>query len=197
MDSRVDEYITKHSNFTELLTEIRKILLSTEFVETIKWGMPTYTIQGKNVAGIGSFKSHFGIWFFQGALLKERHKVLTNAQKGKTQAMRQWRFTNDSKIDKKLLLTYIQEAIANEKKRLRIKPTKTKKPLLIPSELASVLTKNKTLSQAFKELNLTKKRDFSEYITNAKREATKISRLEKIIPMIMDNIGLNDKYRNC
>lgn len=197
MDSRVDEYITKHSNFTELLTEIRKILLSTEFVETIKWGMPTYTIQGKNVAGIGSFKSHFGIWFFQGALLKDRHKVLTNAQEGKTQAMRQWRFTNDSKIDKKLLLTYIQEAIANEKKGLRIKPTKTKKPLLIPSELASVLTKNKTLSQAFKELNLTKKRDFSEYITNAKREATKISRLEKIIPMIMDNIGLNDKYRNC
>ncbi len=197
MDSRVDEYIAKHSNFTELLTKIRKTLLSTEFVETIKWGMPTYTIQGKNVVGIGSFKSHFGIWFFQGALLKDRHKVLTNAQEGKTQAMRQWWFTNDSKIDKELLITYIQEAIANEKKGLRIKPTKTKKPLQIPSELASVLTKNKTLSQAFEELNLTKKRDFSEYITNAKREATKISRLEKIIPMIMDNIGLNDKYRNC
>ena len=197
MDSRVDEYIAKHSNFTELLTKIRKILLSTEFVETIKWGMPTYTIQGKNIAGIGSFKSHFGIWFFQGALLKDAHKVLTNAQEGKTQAMRQWRFTKDSKIDKKLLLTYIQEAIANEKKGLRIKPTKTKKPLLIPPELTSVLTKNKTLSQAFEKLTLTKKRGFSEYITNAKRETTKSKRLEKIIPMIIDNIGLNDKYRNC
>ncbi len=126
MDSRVDEYIFKHSNFTKHINEIRKALLSTEFEETIKWGMPTYTIKGKNIVGIGTFKSHCGVWFFKGGLLKDTHKVLRNAQEGKTQAMRQWRFTNDSKVDKKLLLTYINEAIINEKKGLKIKSTKTK-----------------------------------------------------------------------
>jgi len=197
MDLRVDAYITKHSNFTKLINEIRKTLLSTEFEETIKWGMPTYTINGKNVVGIGAFKSHFGIWFFQGALLKDTHKVLTNAQEGKTQAMRQWRFTNDSKIDKELLLTYINEAIDNEKKGLKIKPIGTKKPLVIPTELVSTINKNKALSISFEKLSLSKKREFSEYIAEAKREATKIKRLEKIIPMIMNGIGLHDKYKNC
>jgi len=197
MDLRVDAYITKHSNFTKLINEIRKTLLSTEFEETIKWGMPTYTINGKNVVGIGAFKSHFGIWFFQGALLKDTHKVLTNAQEGKTQAMRQWRFTNDSKIDKELLLTYINEAIDNEKKGLKIKPIGTKKPLVIPTELVSTINKNKALSISFEKLSLSKKREFSEYIAEAKREATKIKRLEKIIPMIMNGTGLHDKYKNC
>ena len=195
MDTRVDAYIDKHSNFTNILNEIRNIMLSTEFDETIKWGMPTYTINGKNVAGIGSFKSHCGIWFFQGGLLKDTHKVLTNAQEGKTQAMRQWRFTNDSKIDKELILIYIKEAIDNEKKGRRIKPTK--KPLIVPSELTSILNENKALAISFEGLTLSKKREFSEYIANAKREATKTSRLEKIIPMILNNIGLHDKYKNC
>jgi uncharacterized protein YdeI (YjbR/CyaY-like superfamily) len=197
MDSRVDEYIAKHSNFAKHINEIRKILLSTEFEETIKWGMPTYTINNKNVVGIGAFKLHCGVWFFQGALLKDTHKVLRNAQEGKTQAMRQWRFTNDSKIDKKLLLAYIQEAIVNEKKDLRIKLTRTKKPLIIPSELVAVLNENKAFDKSFEALTLFKKREFSEYIAEAKREATKTKRLEKIIPMILNNIGLNDKYKNC
>jgi len=197
MDSRVDAYIAKHSNFTKLINEIRKTLLSTEFEETIKWGMPTYTINGKNVAGIGAFKSHCGVWFFQGALLKDNHKVLTNAQEGKTQAMRQWRFTNDSKINKKLLISYIKEAIDNEKKGLRIKPIGTKKPLIIPQELENLISKDKNFGKSFEVLTLSKKREFSEYIIEAKREATKIKRLEKIIPMIMNGIGLHDKYKNC
>jgi len=195
MDPRVDAYIAKHNNFTEILTTIREILLSTEFEETIKWGMPTYTIGKKNVAGIGSFKSHCGIWFFQGGLLKDTRKVLSNAQEGKTQAMRQWRFTHDSKIDKNLILSYINEAIDNQKKGIRIKPIK--KPLIIPPELAVLLHDNKVLSISFEALTLSKKREFADYVTEAKREATKAKRLEKIIPMILNNIGLHDNYKNC
>lgn len=116
MESKVDEFIGKHENYSFLLTEIRKIFLSTELTETIKWGMPTYTINNKNVTGIGAFKYHCGIWFFQGALLKDPHKVLLNAQEGKTKAMRQWRFNKDSTIDTELIYLYIQEAIKNEKK---------------------------------------------------------------------------------
>ena len=196
MNSKVDEYIDKHANFSSMLTEIRTIFLTTELAETIKWGMPTYTLNGKNVVGLGSFKSHCGIiWFFQGGLLKDTKKVLQNAQEGKTQAMRQWRFTANDIVNNKLVLQYINEAIENAKKGLSLKPTK--KPLIIPLELQQVFDENKNLEKAFHNLTLTKKREFTEYIDSAKRESTKNTRLEKIIPLILDNIGLNDKYRNC
>jgi len=195
MDIRVDEYIAKHSNFAKLLSEIRTILLLTDFEETIKWGMPTYTINTKNVVGIAAFKSHCGIWFFQGGLLKDAANVLTNAQEGKTKAMRQWRFTNESSIDKELILRYIEESIANEKKGLKIRHEK--KPLIIPAELKVLFTENNILLSSFNALTLTKKREFSEYINQAKKEATKTKRLEKIIPMILNNIGLHDNYKNC
>lgn len=77
-----------------------------------------YTINNKNVVSIGAFKSHCGIWFFQGALLNDAHRVLQNAQEGKTKAMRQWRFNKDSTIDAELIHLYVQEAIENEKKGL-------------------------------------------------------------------------------
>jgi len=195
MERKVDAFISKHENCANLLTEIRKVFLSTELVETIKWVMPTYTINNKNVAGIGAFKLHCGIWFFQGALLKDPHKVLQNAQEGKIKAMRQWRFTNDSTIDADLIRLYIQEAISHEKKGLKIK--RTKKPLTIPPELNKLLAENKLLTKSFSALTLTKKREFSDYISEAKRKETKAKRIEKIIPMILNSIGLHDNYKNC
>ncbi len=195
MKSKVDEYIDKHANFSSTLTEIRTIFLTTELTETIKWGMPTYTLNNKNIVGFGSFKSHCGIWFFQGGLLKDTKKVLQNAQEGKTQTMRQWRFTANDIVNNKLVLQYINEAIENAKKGLFLKPTK--KPLIIPLELQQVFDEDKDLEKVFHNLALTKKREFTEYIASAKRESTKNTRLEKIIPLILDNIGLNDKYRNC
>ncbi len=77
MHSKVDKYIIEHSNFSEEIIFLRKIIQSTKLKETIKWGMPTYTINRKNVVGIGAFKTHFGLWFFKGSLLKDYNKVLT------------------------------------------------------------------------------------------------------------------------
>ena len=135
------------------------------------------------------------MWFFQGALLKDPHKVLQNAQEGKTKAMRQWRFSIDSSIDTELLHLYIQEAIENEKKGLKIKPVK--KPLIVPPELIALFDKNEVLAGLFSALTLTMKREFSDYISEAKRAETKAKRLEKIIPLIEKSIGLHDKYKNC
>lgn len=195
MDERVDTYIAKHNDFTEILIKIRDVLNSCDLVETVKWGIPTYTVNGKNIIGIGAFKSHCAIWFFQGGLLKDSQNVLINAQEGKTQAMRQWRFNKDSKINTKLLRIYIQDAIDNEKKGLRIIPTK--KPLIIPPELSTILKKNKRLANSFEKLTLSKKREFTAYISEAKKESTKNNRLEKVMPLILNNIGLHDKYKKC
>ncbi|MET2984621.1 YdeI/OmpD-associated family protein [Aureibaculum conchae] len=195
MISTVEQYIIEHSNFSEEILFLRKIILSTNLEETIKWGMPTYTLNGKNVVGIGAFKAHFGIWFFKGALLKDKSKVLVNAQKGKTSAMRQWRFERNTEIDQNLVELYIKEAIEIEKKGLKV--VVKKKSLLIPEELTTVFNDNEKLAELFEAMPLGKKREFADYISNAKRKETKTKRLEKIIPMILNNIGLNDKYKNC
>ncbi|GAA4277428.1 YdeI/OmpD-associated family protein [Aquimarina mytili] len=190
----VDEFIAKKGNWRKQLEVIRSIMLSTDMQETIKWGVPVYTVDGKNVVGIGAFKSYVGIWFYQGVFLKDHHKKLINAQEGKTKGLRQWRFTLKDEIDQNLVLRYVEEAIQNQKEGKEIKPEKSK-ALEIPSELSSALTENNTLKQSFEQFTPFKQKEFIEYIATAKREATRLSRVEKIMPMILNGIGLNDKYR--
>ena len=87
----------------------------------------------------------------------------------------------------------MQEAIDNQKQGKFIKLRK--KSLIIPTELATALTSDTLLADSFEELTLTNKRDYAEYITDAKRADTKQKRLGRIIPMILAGIGLNDKYK--
>ena len=193
----VEEYIEEHVHFSEALVLLRYIINRTECVETIKWNAPVYTINNKNVLGLGAFKNHFGIWFFNGVFLKDKHNLLINAQENKTKALRQMRFESVSEIDKDIILDYAKEAIENQKLGKEIKPDRNKKEAVIPKELNNLLIKNKDLKNSFESLSPYKQREYCEYVDSAKREATKQTRLEKITPMILQNIGLNDKYKNC
>ena len=193
----VEEYIESNAHWVEALTQLRDIIQETELVETLKWSAPVYTINGKNVVGIGAFKNHFGIWFFNGVFLKDEQHVLVNAQEGKTKALRQWRFTSLNDINKPLVLAYIKEAIENQKLGKEIKSEKKGNHVVIPSELEDGLKLNTNLNQGFKALSPYKQREYAEYIDTAKREATKQIRLEKITLMILQGVGLHDKYKNC
>lgn len=196
MSKSVEEYFEKNTKWKKELEKLRSILLQTEFVETLKWGIPTYTINKKNVVGMAAFKNYVGLWFFNGSFLKDDHQKLINAQEGKTKGMRQWRFSSIEEIDERLILEYCYEAIQNQKDGKEIKIERNK-PLVIPPELESVFEKNRELKLLFEGFTKSKQREFADYIASAKREATKQSRLEKIIPMILSGVGLNDKYRNC
>ncbi len=190
----VDEYILNAVSGKEILMVLRDLLKTTELVETIKWGSPVYTINDKNVIGIGSFKSYAGLWFYQGALLKDKAGVLVNAQEDKTKALRQWRFASPEELDDKLLLEYVNEAIQNERQNMRIVADR-EKPLILPNELQNALKKDAVLNQHFNLFTKGRQREFAEYIGEAKQEKTRLARLGKVIPLILENIGLNDKYR--
>lgn len=136
------------------------------------------------------------MWFVQGVFLKDDKKVLINANADKTKGQRQWRFSSIEEINEPLILQYLTEAIENQKLGKEITIDR-KKETIIPDELKEYLDKNKKLNTFFKTLSPYKQREYCEYIATAKRDATKASRLEKIIPMISQGIGLNDKYRNC
>lgn len=193
--SKVEEYINKHKKWKKLLLQLREIMLSTPpLVETIKWGIPVYTVDGKNILGLAAFKSYAGIWFFQGSFLQDKQKKLFNAQKNLTKAQRQWRFQSEEDVDKALIKAYVEEAISNHKAGKILKPAK-EKPLNIPSELQKALESDRNLTDSFNKMGLTKQREFVDYITQAKRPETKELRLNKIIPMILEHKGLFDKYK--
>ncbi|MCF7560279.1 YdeI/OmpD-associated family protein [Sabulilitoribacter multivorans] len=193
----VEEYIEENNHFADALTLLRRMINKTELEETVKWSAPVYTLNGKNVVGLGAFKNHFGIWFFNGVFLKDEHNLLINAQENKTKALRQMRFESIEQIDKNIVLAYVKEAIENQKLGKEIKPDRSKKKLEIPIELKNALSNNTSLKDAFKTLTPYKQKEYCEYIDTAKREATKQTRLDKIKPMILKGIGLNDKYKNC
>jgi uncharacterized protein YdeI (YjbR/CyaY-like superfamily) len=97
-------------------------------------------------------------------------------------------------LDELLILRYINEAIANQKQNKVIKPNRSKM-LSVPTCLEQAFTKDAALKAAFYSFTPGKQREFSEHILEAKLEKTKLARLNKIIPIIKQNIGLNDKYR--
>lgn len=195
-DKSVDSYLNKHSNWQQELKTLRNLVNEHKMKETIKWGAPVYELEGKNIVGLSAFKAYVGLWFFQGALLEDKADKLMNAQEGKTHAMRQWRFSTLSEIEENadLIHAYVNEAMSNQRAGREIRP-KVGKPLLVPAELQKCLDEDTQLKEAFGSLSLTKKREFAEHITMAKREETKAARLEKIIPMIKEGLGLNDKYK--
>ena len=194
------DYITAHPEYKSELTLLRKLCNANGLTETIKWGAPVYTdANNKNVIGLGAFKSYIGLWFFQGSFLKDSKKKLMNAQEGTTRGMRQLRFTDLAaiKADEKLITAYIKEALANSLAGKEIKPKRTAGGVKVdmPDELASALKKNAKAKKGFDDLSPYKQKEYTEYISGAKREATKLSRLDKILPMLADGVGLNDKYR--
>ena len=194
---KIEAYFAKEQPFKEGIAVLREIVLTTSMEETLKWGSPVYTVDGKNVLGILAFKKHFGIWFFNGVFLSDPKKVLQNAQEGKTKAMRHWKFTSNNGIDRVGVLAYIEEAIANQKKGLALKPEKNTKKAVVPDVLKDAFKHDKSLMEKFDTLSPAKQKDYCEYISSAKQQKTKFSRLEKIKPMILEGVGLHDMYRNC
>jgi uncharacterized protein YdeI (YjbR/CyaY-like superfamily) len=191
----IEEYLARHSRWSQTLAALRSILQSTELEETIKWGVPTYTLGSKNVVGLAAFKDHAALWFMHGALLKDTAGQLINAQQGKTRAQRQWRFGPEDRIDRGLVKRYVLEAIANQKSGCVVKPA-TRKPLRLPPELAAALAAQPALAAAFEQLTGYKKREYAEYVGEARRADTRAKRLTKIVPLILSGEGLNDRYRS-
>lgn len=173
---------------------LKSIIEKTELKPEIKWGTEIYTFNSRNVVGIGGFKNYFTIWFYNGVFLQDKHKLLVNAQEGKTKSLRQWRFASANEIDENNILEYLSEAIEVEKKGLRIKPEKFK-PVEITDILNEALENNIDLKSSFNKLTPGKQKEYIIYLNEAKQDKTKQTRLKKIIPMILQGIGLNDKYK--
>lgn len=183
-----------NERWREELSLISSIIIKAPLDKAIKWGSEVFTYNGKNVISYGGFKNYFALWFYNGVFLDDKYKVLVSATEGVTKSLRQWRFNSIDEVDENKILEYIYAAIEVEKKGLKIKPEKFKQ-VEMPQLLSEELNNDEKLKSAFFQLTPGKQKEYMEYITYASQEATKLKRLEKIKPMILNKIGLNDKYK--
>ncbi|MFO0358034.1 MAG: YdeI/OmpD-associated family protein [Sphingobacteriaceae bacterium] len=173
------------------LEMLRQIVLGCNIQEDVKWSMPVYTINGKNVLMIAAFKDYCALSFFKGALLKDPYNIL--AKHGESsQAFRLFKFTNVKDIEKlsKKITSYIIEAIELEKKGAKIEFKKTIEK--IPEELELKFKEMPSFKKAFFALTPGRQRGYILHFSQAKQSATRVSRIEKQVPNIMKGRGLNE-----
>ena len=141
------------------LAEMQRVLAGFAMKEECKWGKPTYTMDGKNIVILQAFREYFALGFFQGALLKDRKKVLV--QLGQTHAGRVMKFTSVKDITAKAatIKAYVREAIAIEKAGLRMKPKRTS-DFPVPEELSERFRRDPRFKRAFEALTPGRQRSY-------------------------------------
>lgn len=192
MNPKVDFFFKKDSQWKSEYVRLRQICLDSELSEELKWGVPCYTWNKKNVVLIHGFKEYCALLFHKGVLLKDPEKLLIQQTKN-VQSARQMRFTGLGEIQDKehSIKKFIRQAIEIEKSGKKVKLKKTE-AYAIPEEFQSKLDENPSLKESFSSLTPGRQRGYLLYFSSAKRPETRQSRVEKYIPKIMDGMGLDD-----
>ncbi len=192
MNSKVDFFFDKDTQWQKEYKKLRTIILDCDLNEALKWGQPCYTFEEKNIVLIHGFKEYCALLFFKGALMTDPKKILIQ-QTENVQSARQIRFTGVKEITKleKTLKTYIYEAVEVEESGLKVELKKAS-DYKIPEEFQKKLNKNAALKKAFHALTPGRQKGYLFYFSQPKQSETRESRIEKSIPQILDGKGLND-----
>lgn len=188
---KVDFYFNKAEKWREELNQLRTILLDCGLTEVLKWGVPCYAVQQKNIVLIHAFKDYCALLFLKGALLNDEKNILVQ-QTENVQAARQIRFSRVGQIVEMIatLKAYIYEAVEVEKAGLEVTFKKTAE-FNIPEEFQKKLDEIPALQTAFDALTPGKQRGYLLYFSAAKQAKTREARVEKYIPQILNGKGLD------
>ena len=192
MNPKVDWFFSKETKWQEAYSELRRLILDCGLTEELKWGCPCYTVGNSNIVLIHGFKDYCALLIMQGALLKDKKKILVQ-QTENVQSARQIRFKNVEEIlkIKSTIKSYIKEAIALEKAGIKVELKKTTE-YKIPEEFQAVLDDMLELKKAFQALTPGRQRGYLLYFSAPKQTKTKEARIEKYLQHILDGKGLND-----
>ena len=188
---RIDKAFAEFTGFQKLYsTHLRKLVHKAipGIKEDWKWG-PNFNSNGM-VCGIWGFKGHVKLVFFKGSLMSDKHKLFAHGINN--QGNRSIHFTASDKLDDKKIIAYFKEAAAINKKGL--KPVKKEIVIEVPAELAMALSKDKAAKAYFEGLAPSHRREYANYIAEAKQVATRERRLVKTMEMLADKRKLNDNY---
>ena len=192
MNPAIDAYIEELTEWREEMIYLRKMVLACNLQEEQKWGQPCYCLGNKNIVLIHGFKDYCALLFMKGSLLSDSHKLLIQ-QTENVQAGRQIRFTNLQQIIElePILKAYIFEAIEVEKAGIKV-PMKKHEDFVVPEELTSKFDELPSLKEAFYALTPGRQRAYILHFSGSKNSVTRIARIDKYIPRIMNGKGITD-----
>ncbi|HLV61869.1 YdeI/OmpD-associated family protein [Galbibacter sp.] len=192
MNPKVDFFFEKQSKWQACYRQLRRIILACGLQENLKWGVPCYSYQNTNLILIHGFKHYCAILFHKGVLLKDPYNILIQQTKN-TQSARHLRFTDleDIRQLESKIREYIFEAIEVEKAGLKVTFKQTK-DFEIVTEFKQALEKDPALKKAFYNLTPGRQRAYLLHFSSAKQSKTKVARIQKCSPKILQGIGLND-----
>ena len=198
-DKRIDAYISKSSGFAKpILTHLRKIVHTScpDVEETMKWSFPHFEYNGKILYSMASFKQHCAFGFWKASLLSDSKGVLSRV--GKTAMGHMGRITSLGDLPSdKILIDYLKEAARLNKEGIKSppKPESTqKKELKVPDYFMKALKKNSRALSTFENFSYSNKKDYVEWVTEAKTEDTRAKRLETAIIWMAEGKVRNWKY---
>lgn len=207
MNPKVDKYLIdgcmrcklgatpacKVHNWQEELVMLRHIVLESGLTEDLKWGVPCYTLDDKNIVMVSAFKDYCALSFFKGTLLNDTHNILLK-QGENSQIARLVKFTDSKSVNEQqeVLKSYIAQAIEIEKSGQKVVVQKNPEP--IPDELLQKFEEFPVLEKAFYDLTLGKQRGYIIYFSQPKQSQSKANRIEKCMQKILNGEGLHDKY---
>lgn len=192
MHPSVDAFLEEETRWRPEFEALREIIVPSGLVEDVKWGKPTYTLDGQNVVLMHGFKDYAALLFMKGALMKDEDKVLVQ-QTENVQSARQLRFTSVDEIRRmdNMLKAYIDEAIAIERSGQQV-VKKTTAEFNMPEEFQARLDADPALKAAFEGLTPGRQRGYLLHFSSAKQAKTREARIDKCAPQILAGKGLDD-----
>lgn len=200
-EPRIDAYIEKAQPFAQpILTHVRALVHKAvpDAEETIKWGMPHFTLNGKIVAGMAAFKAHasFGIWAADdeagGDGKREEQKKEGMGSFGKLASKEELPSDSDMTARLKQRADLIRSGETKSRAKSAPKP-----PLPLPDDFAAALGVDHAANSAWQTFAPGQKREYIEWIVEAKRPETRAKRLADAVEWIAQGKTRNWKYQGC
>ncbi len=196
-DPRVDAYIKKAPPFAQpILTHIRGLVHEAcpEVEETLKWSMPTFMYHGI-ICGMAAFKAHATFGFWKASLILDK-----NGNKAEEAHGQFGRLTSVKDLPPKAVMKgYVKQAMKlNAEGTAVAKPRKAPKPpAKEPAYLVAALKKNAKAQKVWAGFAPSHKREYIDWLTEAKTDETRQRRLDQTIEWVAEGKQRNWKYMNC
>ena len=196
-DKRIDAYIAKSADFAKpIMNHLRKLIHQAcpEVVETLKWSMPSFEYKGL-MCGFAAFKQHCTFGFWKASLMKD--PILMDNARSEEAMGHLGRITSLKDLPSgKKITGWVKEAMKlndDGKKVAKVKPS-VKKELVIPDYFTVPVKKNKKAWAIFEAFSPSAKKDYVEWITEAKTDETRDKRLQQAIEWMAEGKRRNWKY---
>jgi uncharacterized protein YdeI (YjbR/CyaY-like superfamily) len=185
-DTRIDAYIAKAQPFAQpIMKKLRELVYKAcpDVTETIKWGMPSFEYKGP-MFGFAAFKAHCVGGFWKSKLLKDPNNFLGERKNQGGEAMGNLgRMTSVKDLPPdKAFIDFIKQHMKLNDEGIKVeKKPRPKKELVVPKELTDAINKNKKAKETFENFSPSNKREYADWIADAKTEATKSKRLAEAV----------------